>query len=504
MKMTEKLRYTTVLSLLLCFVASASAFAPFAGGEDETWREEKLAMKFFEDADEESSFWTPKYEKVKLFFDEENGHWIGDTDGDEQKYGKKYEFDVVEFPTRDTKNRGMLVQRDGMGIRVDTNADGKVDKKVSRTGTIVKFKISRPFPEREEPFAVTFYMELDEWSQKPHWSYGRGVYWEGRIGRTPLYFTDDNMDSFLNIHANDGLIINRFKYEDKYYGGYMSSVVLVGRSLYEIQVDEQGRWFKYRDYEGGEGKVDFYSGFKGKEKPKFVILKTYADPHKPDPNAISIFLEKGRGTVPEGDYEFKRTLLNERCIGTDHRRMADADWRYIDDRALPYELTRRKEKKYFPDLVSRHDFSADSKFQRKNQFVIRDGDRFKWDWGAPFCIHLRPRLADKEGGGGKVLEFFSDDFLFYDSAGVCYYAPMEFKNEGAALPEVMSFEIKVYSPKDGKLVTRNTRYTKGSGGGAGDADPNWVAFQVPIGNTKGVFQIEVNAKSKLFGEIRIT
>ena len=105
----------------------------------------------------------------------------------------------------------------------------------------------------------------------------------------------------------------------------------------------------------------------------------------------------------------------------------------------------------------------------------------------------------KDNGGAIcdniLLEIWN--FVFYDSSGVCFFTPLEFESEGATIPEELMFNIIVYSPKTGKPISRNTRYTKGGA----DGGTGWDSFAIPLRGERGTFKIEITSKSKHFGEM---
>jgi|GEM_PF-5392398 len=473
--MKKTIAYATVLALFLLLLPPLLAPAEDAG----EWKEAKLKLVVCKNEKEALKFMTAAFRKEKIFYDESRHCWL-----DEEKDSKNpYYSDMdIAFPTRSTKHRGVWVHRDSCksaGIEVDTNGDDKLDTKITKSGAVVKIRAR--YPDGEKALAVLFLCDaVDHWdgTKRFHWTYSRAYYWEGKIAGKPIYFFDENVDGYINVIGSDGVVVGKGP-----WGSYMSTIVLVKNKLYEIEVDERGEKFRYRPYVGPKTKVDFKSKFKGPMKPRFVVLRTPFDTKRPDPRSVSILLPAGVGVVPEALYDFKWTMLSDRCIGRDHTR--EDQW--IDDTCLPY-LMKGKEKWYFPT---------------KPKQIRATGDKLPpIEWGAPFCIHPRP-YHQTDDGGAKVdnLAFGAWDFLFFDSSGVCFFTPKEMEVDGAAIPEEMMFEIIVYDPKTGKPVTRNTRYTKGSGGGVGDASPDWVLFQVPLNGRRGVFKIEIRTKTKHFGKI---
>ena len=182
--------------LLLLILFSLSGFSlSFAEDEpplEDGWKRAKLKMQHFKNYKEMKTFKTVGYDPQKLFY--ADGHWLDDP-AEKSKY-KNFDKEVVGLPTKSSSHRGIYIKREGMSLRVDTNGDDKLDTTVSKNGTIVKVKMRYPVPERSETAALAFLMELDEYSQKPHWSVVSGYYWTGKLGSTPLYFFDNDIDKF--------------------------------------------------------------------------------------------------------------------------------------------------------------------------------------------------------------------------------------------------------------------------------------------------------------------
>ncbi len=464
----RKLRLLAAILILLS-VASGRFFTAAEEGDD--WKTENLKLVLCKTEKEVLELQPASFVKFKMFY--ADGRWL---DFDEDAKEKNYSEEAIGYPTKSTKYRGILVRRDKTGVDVDTNGDDKTDTRVTKSGTIVKIKAR--YPEREDTLAICFFNESKEvWDNagkqwiKTHWFYTRAYYWVGKIAGQMITFLDDNVDGYLNVVGSDGVVIGKDK-----FGSYLSNITLVGNKLYEIKVDEQGRNFSYRPFLGKAVAADFASKFNGPVKPEFVVLRTPFERERPDPRSISIYLPKGKGFVPEANFELKQTRLSDRCIGGPNPR--EGQW--VDDEVLPYIMKGKEEKLVFPFHPA--------------QIKVVDMDSYTHVWGAPFCIHPKPYHETNDGGAPvDNLCMNAGDFLYFDSTGVCFYAPEEYESGGATLPEDLMFEILGFAP-NGSQLSKSTRYTQDEGG-------NWGAFKIPLGKQRGVFKIQIKAKTKIFGQI---
>ncbi|MFA4985001.1 MAG: hypothetical protein WC712_00295 [Candidatus Brocadiia bacterium] len=472
-----------IFSVALVAGMLASSLTVYAEepGPIEGWTREKLSLVVAKDTNE---YMTAATQFMPLFYGGASPHWLDDMAKDARE--KNFNQEVIGPPTRSEKYRGVLVVREGSGINIDTDGDDRPDTKLAKTDIAkVKCIYRNGDVDRNGEIGILFKIVLDENTQKPHWSYSRGYYVTGRLAGTSISFFDENADGFFNVTASDGMVIGN---KEK-YGCYLSSIVLAGGKLYDLMIDDQGRWFDYRPIPAATttGKIDFVKKFKGPMKPLFVVLRTPFDKGKPDPRSVSIFLPKGVGIAPEGLYDFKWTMMDERCQGRSEPR---PDQWIDNESAAPYFLEKNGQKNRPP-------------FKAQPISVKASADNVV-EWGAPFAVHARP-VHNTNDGGAKVdyLSLYAGDFMFFDSKlGICFWTPLEYKKEGAALPEDLMFDIMVYNPK-GELMSRNTRYVKGAGGGTGDADPNWQNFNINLSGQRGIFKIEIKSPKATahFGEI---
>ena len=205
---------------------------------------------------------------------------------------------VIDLPGKD--GQGFKVKVEGDKVLVDVKQTGKPDFRAAQ-GTM-----SKPFPLRlhyrdgevvEHMFKVT--------QVRGGWALVRQSYIEARIGRTYVWFVDENNNGTYGEAREDGIFVDR-----KEYGAPFSNVIFVEGELYEIKLNASGTKLQYRPYTGTTGAVEPCENFGGKKDPEAIIVTGECDA-----GAVYFDVATRKDVVlPEGEYRIYVAFLENVTI----------------------------------------------------------------------------------------------------------------------------------------------------------------------------------------------
>ncbi|MDZ7814878.1 MAG: hypothetical protein U5N86_02405 [Planctomycetota bacterium] len=193
---------------------------------------------------------------------------------------------LLDLPGKD--GQGFKVKIEGDKVLVDVNQSGKPDFRAAQG------VMSKPFPLKLHYSDGEVVEHMFKVAQvKGGWALVRQSYIEARIGRTYVWFVDENNNGIYGEERVDGIFVDR-----KEYGAPYSNVIFVEGELYEVRLNSSGTELKYRPYTGPVGKVEPCENFGGKKSPEAIIVTGECDA-----GAVYFDVATRKDVVlPEGDY----------------------------------------------------------------------------------------------------------------------------------------------------------------------------------------------------------
>jgi hypothetical protein len=180
---------------------------------------------------------------------------------------------------------GFVVEMDGPALHVDANGDGKPDTKAKGTGGLINLKGKDAAGD-----AFTYTIRLRNEGQGWQWS-ASGVFM-GKVAGEKIVLIDQNNNGKYNEYGVDAMIIGKGD-----VACYLSKVVSVKGTLYEMEVSENGREVAYKPFEGKAGVLNLAKDYKAKAKLLAAIVRS----ENGDYSYNMAGLKKGL-LIPEGLY----------------------------------------------------------------------------------------------------------------------------------------------------------------------------------------------------------
>ena len=194
-----------------------------------------------------------------------------------QKVGKAIE--VASWKQR------YVAKLDGTSLKLDTDADGKVDTTIDKEGGVVLLTRGK------DRVALRV-------RSTPAWSYAPASVKFGKIEGKRVRLIDQNNNGRFDDFGADAMVIGRGK-----AASFLSKVVRVGEQLYSISVTADGGSLSYSKYEGATSQIDFKVLSKGKVLA--AVLKSSDGQFSFDVSNV-----KSAITVPAGAYHIHSGLLS--------------------------------------------------------------------------------------------------------------------------------------------------------------------------------------------------
>ena len=195
------------------------------------------------------------------------------------------------------QGRGLACDLNNQRLIIDTNLDGKPDKRVGKNGQLVELWIQEE-DEKKKKYSV--YITYDASTVTKQWFYESATAVTGVLGGTKIFILDDNCNASFADFGEDGIILGSDK-----GGWFLSSAISVGKNLYEIDVDPKGESLSYVEYTGDLGLIDPMKKLKDADfKPKIFVVKQ-------EDRSFNILRDSNKKVkVPTGRYTIERGIIN--------------------------------------------------------------------------------------------------------------------------------------------------------------------------------------------------
>jgi len=203
-----------------------------------------------------------KWEEIKLSF----GHRVKEFPFDTPRpyfqpleRGAMGDLLFVPFPHKG-KIAGFGVKELEKSIAVDTNADGKLDKQLPKTGGAAVLKVTY-----EEGREVEFAVEIRP--EGGRLSYRRYGWVAGRINGVNVAIIDENSNGVFGEAGKDAIAIGRVS-----GAAVLGRIVQIKDKYYEIRVAEDGSQLQARPASLETGKLFLTKNFKAKGRLSYAVV----------------------------------------------------------------------------------------------------------------------------------------------------------------------------------------------------------------------------------------
>lgn len=174
-----------------------------------------------------------------------------------------------------------------MKLRVDTNADGKVDKDIRGADGFVVLQ-AKDEAGNAQSYAVRFVNEGGKYK------YSVSGVMSGKLNGTAIELVDRNGNGRYDDYGQDAIAVGNAK-----GASLLSRVVNADDELFQIEVAADGSQITYRPYTGPTAKVDVSSKHDCRGKLLSAVISSDDGEYH-----FNVAREKGSLIVPAGDYRF--------------------------------------------------------------------------------------------------------------------------------------------------------------------------------------------------------
>lgn len=191
---------------------------------------------------------------------------------------------ALMIPIKHQGGEGFAAALDGPALAIDSNGDGKVDVKAKGTSGLVTLK-----GVTAEGRAFTYAVRL---SNEGGWKFAAAGAMTGKIKGETIRLIDQNNNGSYNDFGVDAMVVGIGD-----AASFLSKVVNLGGSLYNLDVSSDGAELSVTPFEGEAGQLNLRSGFESQGKLESAVIVS-------DDGQVSFNLadEKKGLTVPAGTY----------------------------------------------------------------------------------------------------------------------------------------------------------------------------------------------------------
>ena len=262
-------------------------------------------------------------------------------------------------------------------VQIDTDADGRFDEEVKGTYGSVELRAKD-----EDGNSLRYTLRIH--NRGGTWSWAPGHTMSGKVAGEQIHLIDANSNGRYDEFGVDAMVIGRGP-----GASYLSNVVNLKDSLYELEVSADGSQVAVRPWVGDTALLDVHKGFKGKGSLEAVIIQD-------GDMSFNVAAKKGGLRVPAGEYElvsgFARRGRSESVrIGTGRMR------------AIALDAGDEQSLKWGGPLSAEFDHSVNG-----DQLTVQANVKYYGQAGEEYHTFLpdakSPKILVKDANTGKLLE----------------------------------------------------------------------------------------------------
>lgn len=198
---------------------------------------------------------------------------------------------------------GHAVQDNQSSIEIDTDADGKLDKRLPAQGGIVTVKVFYGKDEGEAPYTVQIFRVEGALRFRRH------SFTAGKFQNIKLFLIDENNNGRFNDYGTDAL-----SFGNNPCACTLGEVMMIGAKLFEVKVSQSGKKLSLRPFAAKTGKLNLVSGFKAKANLLYAIVlgKIKDEKGKEFTAAFDLAGQTKGANIPVGAYELHAAAVGSR------------------------------------------------------------------------------------------------------------------------------------------------------------------------------------------------
>jgi hypothetical protein len=155
--------------------------------------------------------------------------------------------------------QGFATEIDGTALAVDVNGDGKTDEKAKGTAGMITLKGGTGGLVHDYSLRLV---------NEGGWKWASSGALEGKVAGAKIAIIDQNNNGRFNDFGEDAIVIGK---SDS--AAYLSKVVNIGGSLYELEISDDGSEIGYKPYTGKAGMLNLVKDFESKGKLTAVVVR---------------------------------------------------------------------------------------------------------------------------------------------------------------------------------------------------------------------------------------
>jgi len=192
-----------------------------------------------------------------------------------------------DFHFPDLSSSRFTTKLDGSALRIDKNADGKVDAKVEGESGLVTLR-------SKNEAGTKFLYSVRLQKNNAGWFYAASGAALGIIDGQKIRIVDQNNNGRYDEYGMDAMVVGQGR-----YASFLSKVINVRGKLYSIEVARDGHSLTYEPYAGESGTLDLTTQFATKGKLLSAIIRSW--------DGTTSFNMTGQPmAIPTGDYQLFR------------------------------------------------------------------------------------------------------------------------------------------------------------------------------------------------------
>ena len=200
----------------------------------------------------------------------------------------------TSLPIRHAQGEGFFATKDGPALVVDTDGDRKPDAKIRGLGGFAKISTRGP-DGGKLVYGVRFRLKGNAWQ----WA-ASGVM-QAKVLGTTIRLIDANGNGRYDDFGSDAMVVGSGK-----AASWLSKVVNIKDSLYNVEIADGGHSLKLVPYEGDSGLIDLRAGFKSKGKLASAVVNSSSGDY-----SFNALQARAAFRVPTGRYNFAGGLVTK-------------------------------------------------------------------------------------------------------------------------------------------------------------------------------------------------
>jgi hypothetical protein len=284
---------------------------------------------------------------------------------------------VQGIPIPHAGGKGFATDKDGLALSIDSDGDGRLDKKVKGAGGYVVLRGKRA---NGAPFKYAVRIRLAGRA----YEFASSGAMIGSVYNVPLQIIDQNNNGLYNEYGIDAMVVGK-----GHAASYLSQIVNLKGLLYHFEVSADGSSATVKPY-GGESGI--LSVRRGLSLPGKLLSAVVSETTKPISFQIAN-TQKGM-RVPTGSYAFTGGLANK---GGDTARLRAGKMK-----ALVVEADETCSLKWGAPLMAEFDYTRDGPkvtVQPEVMFLGQAGE----EWHTLLPDAKSPKLAFVDKDSNKIL-----------------------------------------------------------------------------------------------------